>query len=42
MVVGNKRYCDECNSDNAKKYVVGWLVRDYCLECAIKNNVFRL
>jgi hypothetical protein len=36
MVVESKRYCDECNSDNAQRCVVGWLVRDYCFECAIK------
>ena len=42
MVVGNKRYCDECNSDNAQRYVVGWTVRDYCINCAIKRKIFRL
>ena len=39
MVVGNKRYCDECNSDDAQRYVDGWVVRDYCLDCAIKHNL---
>ena len=42
MVVGNKRYCDECNFDDAQRYYVGWVVRDYCFECAIKNNVIIL
>lgn len=39
MIVGNKRYCDECNSDNAQRYVVGWVVRDYCSDCAIKYKL---
>lgn len=39
MIVGNKRYCDECSSDNAKRYVIGWIIRDYCLDCAIKHNL---
>ena len=39
MVIGNKRYCDECDSDNAQRYYVGRTIRDYCLECAIKYNV---
>jgi len=42
MVVGGKRYCDECNSDDAQRYADGWIVRDLCLDCAIKNNVFKL
>ena len=29
MIVNNKRYCDECNNDKAKRFVVGWIVRDY-------------
>lgn len=39
MIVCNKRYCDECNSDKARRFVVGWVVRDYCSECAIKYNI---
>lgn len=39
MVVDNKRYCDECNNDNAQRYVDGWVVRDYCSECAIKYKL---
>ena len=39
MIVDNKRYCDECNSDKAQRYVVGWVVRDYCVECTIKHNL---
>ena len=39
MIVDNKRYCDECNSDKAQRYVVGWIVRDYCVECTIKHNL---
>lgn len=39
MIVGNKRYCDECNSEDAQRYYIGWVVRDYCVKCAIKNNV---
>lgn len=40
MIVGNKRYCDECNSDdNVQRYTIGWIVRDLCLDCAIKNNL---
>ena len=38
MDVGNKRYCDNCNSDNAQRYVIGWVVRDLCLDCAINKN----
>ena len=40
MKVGNKIYCDECDSDNAKRYFVGWVVRDYCIKCAIKRKLF--
>ena len=39
MIVGNKRYCDECNSDNAQRYIREWVVHDYCLDCAIKFNL---
>ena len=39
MIVGNKRYCDDCYSDNAQRYVIGCIVRDYCIECAIKHNL---
>lgn len=39
MVVGNKRYCDECNSDDAQRYVIGWVVRDLCLDCVIKYKL---
>ena len=42
MIVGNKRYCDECNNDKAQRFVIGWVVRDYCPDCAIEYNVFRL
>ncbi len=42
MIVCNKRYCDGCNSDDAQRYWIGWIVRDYCINCAIKNNVFNL
>lgn len=40
MIADNKRYCDECNSDTAQRYIVGWVVRDYCINCAIKINAF--
>ena len=40
MIVGNKRYCDECNSDNAQRYIDGWLLIDYCIKCAIKRKMF--
>ena len=40
MVVGNKRYCDECNSDDAQRYVYNWVVRDYCIYCATKIKLF--
>lgn len=36
MKLIDKRCCNECNSDNAQRYVVGWVVRDYCSDCAIK------
>ena len=36
MVIGDKRYCDECNSDNAQRFCEGWVVRDLCGECANK------
>ena len=39
MIIKNKIYCDECNKDNAQRYYEGWVVRDYCLECAIKRNI---
>ena len=39
MIKKDKRYCDECNSDNAQRYVVEWVIRDYCINCAIKNKV---
>ena len=40
MIVGNKRYCDECNLDNAQRYIDGWLLIDYCINCAIKRKMF--
>lgn len=39
MIVGDKRYCDERNNDKAQRFVVGWVVRDYCSECATKYNI---
>ena len=39
MVVGNKRYCDECNNDNTQRYYYGWVVRDLCINCAIKYKL---
>ena len=40
MIIGNKRYCDECNSDNAQRYIDGWLLIDYCINCAVKRKLF--
>lgn len=39
MVVGNKRYCDECNSDDAQRFYEdgGLVVRDLCEECANRH-----
>ena len=40
MIIGNKRYCDECNSDNTQRYIDGWLLIDYCINCAVKRKLF--
>lgn len=40
MDIGNKRCCDDCYSDDAQRYVIGWVVRDYCINCAIKRKIF--
>ena len=39
MVVGNKKYCDECNSEDAQRFYCGWIVRDLCLDCSIKYKL---
>ena len=39
MVGVDKRYYDDCHSDNAHRYVIGWVVRDYCQDCAIKYKL---
>jgi hypothetical protein len=41
-MVGSKRYCDDCHSDDAQRFYDGWVVRDYCINCAIKRKLFKL
>lgn len=38
MIISNKRYCDECHSNKAYRYYIGWTIRDLCENCALKYH----
>jgi len=39
MIIGKDRCCDDCGDTNATRYYVGFVIRDYCDECANNHNI---